>query len=663
MKALQILVVEDENIVAKDLQLRLQRLGYVVPETAATGEDAIRLAQELCPDLILMDLVLKGEMDGIQAAAEIRTRVGTPVIFLSAYGDEEYVQRARDVQPLGYVLKPFKERELHAVIQTGLYRRQLELQLKASEEKYHRLIETAQEGIWVLDAEAKTLFANTKMAELLDCPVQALPGVAASEFVKAGSGALLPPPALSNGAHGNELREIKLHRKNANDDRWVLVSTNPITDGDGNTTGTLAMVMDITARKTAEEQLVRARDDLEIRVQERTAELARTNEILQALVGEHARAKKELEETSQKLQVWVAELERRNREMTLLNEMGDLLQSCRDAPEAYKVIACFAQKLFPNASGSVNIISASRNYVELKTTWGNIPPQDQVFAPGDCWALRRGRVHSVSRGGTDPLCKHIRMNTEATHLCVPLAAQGEALGVLHLQFAPMPETDAGDAVGSAVPQSGLVVAMGEHIALALANLALRESLRNQAIHDPLTLLFNRRYMEEILERELHRAVRRNTTLGAIMLDVDHFKDFNDTYGHATGDRILYEIGVFLRKNLRAEDVACRYGGEEFIVILPETGPETTLARAEELRSSIQELTLAGSGNPVPRVTVSLGVAVFPMHALVGTDLIQTADAALYRAKREGRNRVVVSTNANPMTDAQLLANPVLDLRA
>ena len=287
MQSTRILVVEDENIVAKDLQNRLQRLGYQVPATVATGADAIRLAEEIRPDLILMDIVLKGAMDGIQAAAEILARFGTPVIFLSAYGDEDYVQRARDLQPLGYILKPFKERELHAVIQAGLHRRQIELKLKESEEKYRRIVETAQEGIWIVDAEEKTSFVNAKMAEMLDYGVEEMIGVAQSEFIVAGnepSRAAQPEP---DDVRVGGLREIKFRRKNSNTYLWTLVSAQPITDGDGKYAGTLAMVMDITERKVAEDQLLHARDELELRVQERTAALAQANETLEALVIEH----------------------------------------------------------------------------------------------------------------------------------------------------------------------------------------------------------------------------------------------------------------------------------------------------------------------------------------------------------------------------------------
>ncbi|MBI5304955.1 MAG: diguanylate cyclase [Chloroflexi bacterium] len=652
MQPIRILVVEDENIVAKDLQTRLQRLGYAVPAIVATGEDAIQRAAELHPDLILMDIVLKGEMDGIQAAAEIFARFGTPVIFLTAYGDEDYVQRARDLQPLGYILKPFKERELHAVIQAGLYRRHIELQLKESEEKYRRIVETAQEGIWIVDAAGNTSFVNRKMAEMLGYSVEEMLGAPSRDLTDADGHAGLIAPAAPNEADGAEQREVKLRRKDGVNYLWALVAASPITDGGGNHTGTLAMVMDITDRKAADEQLRHARDALELRVQERTAALAKANEALQAVVVERKLMEKELEQASDRLKVWVAKLEQRNHEITLLNELGDLLQSCRAEPEAYEVIARFAQKLFPQVSGAINIISASRNYVESVAVWGVSSPQ--VFSPSDCWALRRGQAHVVNDLSIDPLCPlchHLKTTTPVNYMCVPMAAQGEAIGVLHLSFEShthhQTETDSALALAE---RKSLAIAMGEHIGLALANLNLRESLRNQAIHDLLTGLFNRRYMEETLERELRRAARRNAGVGTIMLDLDHFKNFNDAHGHAMGDRILHQVGVFLRQHARVEDIACRYGGEEFVVIMPETNLAVTVRRAEELRAGIRELSVQHLGEVLSGVTVSLGVAIFPEHGATAAEIIQSADAALYRAKHEGRDRVVVARPPSSVVD-------------
>jgi diguanylate cyclase (GGDEF)-like protein len=184
--------------------------------------------------------------------------------------------------------------------------------------------------------------------------------------------------------------------------------------------------------------------------------------------------------------------------------------------------------------------------------------------------------------------------------------------------------------------------VAEHIALALANLKLQETLRDQAIRDPLTGLFNRRYMEESLEREVSRAGRSGIPVGVIMLDIDHFKHFNDTFGHEAGDTLLGALGNFLRAHIRGGDIACRYGGEEFTLILPDASFDATRDRAEQLREAVTKLNVLHRGETLGPITLSLGVATFPEHGSIGQAVLLAADGALYRAKHEGRNRVVVA---------------------
>jgi diguanylate cyclase (GGDEF)-like protein len=173
-------------------------------------------------------------------------------------------------------------------------------------------------------------------------------------------------------------------------------------------------------------------------------------------------------------------------------------------------------------------------------------------------------------------------------------------------------------------------------------LRLRETLRNQSVRDPLTGLFNRRYMEESFERELARAARGRASLGVIMMDIDHFKHFNDTYGHAVGDLLLKELGAFAQKSLRQSDIACRYGGEEFLLILPEANLETTSERARQICLGVSQLHFQNQSLAEASVTLSLGVSAYPVHGLTSEALIHAADSALYQAKNEGRNRVIVS---------------------
>jgi diguanylate cyclase (GGDEF)-like protein/PAS domain S-box-containing protein len=350
----------------------------------------------------------------------------------------------------------------------------------------------------------------------------------------------------------------------------------------------------------------------------------------------------EARQANQQLSSWVNELERRNREMSMINEMADMLQSCPTAEEAHTVMAHWAEQLFSGQSGALYVISPSRNLVEPVAVWSDPALGEAVFAPGSCWALRTGRPHVVKDPGSRLTCLHLSSPPRGASLCIPMMAQGEALGILHLQLDPQQVTMAEGPAQAIDSAKQLAVTVAEHLALALANLKLRETLRTQSIRDPLTKLFNRRYMEESLERELSRAERRSQTVGVVMLDLDHFSRFNNAFGHQAGDMLLQAFGELVHSRIRAEDIACRYGGEEFTLIMPEAPMEVLVRRADELRQAVRELRLDFRGQSLGTVTVSAGVAAYPSHGRTADSLINAADVAMYRAKAEGRDRVVAA---------------------
>jgi diguanylate cyclase (GGDEF)-like protein/PAS domain S-box-containing protein len=342
-----------------------------------------------------------------------------------------------------------------------------------------------------------------------------------------------------------------------------------------------------------------------------------------------------LQEANQKLEAWVDELQQRTREMTLLNEMGDILRACFTTEEAYSVIVRVAQQIFPAKVGALYVIGSSRNVVESAAVWGDPELAENSFSPPECWALRRGRTHWVENAHSGMICKHVHHPSPDGYMCIPMMAQSEALGVLHLMQP--------DNIKMTESKQRLAVTMSEHIAMALSNLRLHETLRSQSIRDPLTGLFNRRFMEESLELEIRRAARNQRPLGMIMIDLDHFKYFNDNFGHEAGDLLLKELGTLLRANIRGEDIACRYGGEEFTLILPEGNSAVTRQRADFYKDAIQHLDVHFKGMPLGRITASMGVAVFPDHGRTAQALIEAADKALYRSKAAGRDRVTMAT--------------------
>ena len=344
----------------------------------------------------------------------------------------------------------------------------------------------------------------------------------------------------------------------------------------------------------------------------------------------------ELSLMNARLKGLVEEADKRNRELTLVNSMAEKLQSCLSLDEAYPLIAQYAQAIFPLTSGALFVQCPTSNMVEAVSTWGAAPVGELAFPPSDCWALRRGHINMGGNPCRELLCRHLPGAYPEPYLCLPLLAQGETVGLLHIQglndFTPE----------LAEPLQTLAVTVGDHISLALANIRLRETLHHQVVHDVLTGLFNRRYLEETLEREIYRGRRKGASLGLIMLDLDNFKHFNDTYGHEAGDNLLRNLGKFLEERVRREDVACRYGGEEFVLILAEASQEIVCQRAEEIRREFPKVPVLYRGQVLESVTVSVGVAMFPEHGATGRDVLRAADDAMYRAKSQGRNRVLVA---------------------
>ncbi len=351
-------------------------------------------------------------------------------------------------------------------------------------------------------------------------------------------------------------------------------------------------------------------------------------------ITERKKWEKALQEANRKLEDWVDELEQRTHEMTLLSEMGDILRACVNTKEVYEVIVKVAQEIFPVQGGALYVIGPLRNIVESVAEWGDTTGLELTFTPDECWALRRGRIHWVEDTRTGLLCKHLQKPAPSGYLCVPMMAQSEAVGILHLtqpKDVQMPEA-----------KQKLASAMAEHVAMALSNLRLHETLRNQSIRDQLTGLFNRSFMEEALELEIRRAVRSQHPLTLLMLAIDDFHGIVEQYGIEAGDSLVQNTGSLLQANIRKGDIACRYSGQAFVLILPQGSFEVIKQRGEYLRELIHSSEWKGINGQGLRTTVSIGLAVFPGHGQTVEALLRSAEAALNRARSGGGNMVVVA---------------------
>jgi diguanylate cyclase (GGDEF)-like protein len=350
-------------------------------------------------------------------------------------------------------------------------------------------------------------------------------------------------------------------------------------------------------------------------------------------ITDHKLMSNELRRANDELLTLVASLQRREHEMQSLNRIIDLLQRCTAEEEAYGVVARMAPEIFARQSGFLASLRASDQSLETVARWGDDAPPEALFASEDCLAMQWGQPHETVDLRTNPLCRHLGPDPRTASLCIPLTILGETLGLLCL-VGDM-ESEEGQA-----GRTRLAVTVGESITLCLSNLRLRAKLREQAIRDPLTGLANRRYLEESLPRELHRASRANSTLSIAMLDLDHFKRFNDTFGHGPGDSLLREVGRVLSERLRKSDIACRYGGEEFVLVLPNSALADIVQRIEEIRLAVRGLHIRQGDRILSTVTVSAGVAE-ARAGMTARELLAEADEALYEAKHAGRDRVVL----------------------
>ncbi len=375
-----------------------------------------------------------------------------------------------------------------------------------------------------------------------------------------------------------------------------------------------AQQKELAERKQAEQEVLNLNKELEQRVENRTLQLKEANDNL----------------NDEK-----AHLELYNRRREIIADMTDLLQASLTVNEASEIVSTHLKILFPESDGALYLTNSSLS-MEPAAVWGEADSLNVVFSTKECWSLRRGKSYRYGAGVPTPACAHAVKHESMFALCVPLSAQNEGIGSLYISWKQVRD------VSDLEEEQRFIEDIANSLALALGNLRLREKLHILSIREALTGLFNRRYLDEALPRELNRARRNKEPLSVLMFDIDHFKKFNDAYGHEAGDHVLKKISEVILSNIRESDIACRYGGEEFIIILPGTPIEVAVERAEALRKDVSFSRLEHNGKDIGSLTISVGVAAFPQHGTMYDTLIRTADEAAYRAKECGRNQVVVS---------------------
>jgi len=329
----------------------------------------------------------------------------------------------------------------------------------------------------------------------------------------------------------------------------------------------------------------------------------------------------------------------RKHEEEVLSQLNHWLHSCKKLPELNSVVESFLSRLLPDSHGTLFVYNNSRDVLVPVCSWNDALPPAEMKAD-DCWGLRQGRAYHYGRNGWRFCCDHMHKGEVAgrtgDYFCIPILAHGDTAGLLHV----CPSENSSVPSDISRHRFRLACKCAEQISLAIANVKLSQELRDQSTRDPLTRLFNRRYFVERCSREISRTNSSGIVSSLISIDVDHFKKFNDNFGHDAGDIILKGFARVLIDHFRDSDIVCRIGGEEFIVMLPSAPERVAAMRANELLPKVQSMKVRYGNETLPSITVSAGVVEFPTAGDNLEDVLKAADKALYAAKAQGRNRTV-----------------------
>lgn len=464
-----------------------------------------------------------------------------------------------------------------------------------NEQMFRNILENAPIGMLITSPEGNCLQANFALTEMIGYPQSELKKLSIKDIIYPEDLAkdLDAEKRLMEGKLSYAQMEKRYVHKNGQL-IWTIANISLISDNNRQPLYFIVQILDISERKRNEMKMVE--------LNERTAST-------------------------------LSELRQRDIEMSYIKKMTDMLQICQDSAEAYAVIAKASQDLFPSLSGGFIIYDSNDLRMKTVQQWGAQKNIKQHFLYDDCWALRSGNTYVMNDSKKDLPCQHFESTPKGGYLCLPLIGHVGIIGMLVLTAA------SGSTINDNHKQ--LAATLSEIIKLFLANIQLRESLRDLSIHDPLTGLFNRRYLDDTLTRELAQAKRTHNTLCVAMMDLDYFKNFNDTYGHEAGDLLLKYIGKLLRENFRGSDLACRYGGEEFLIVFINSDTAGAVKRLEYICDKIRNTCLPFKDIILSELTVSVGIAQAPTDGDTPEDIISMADEALYTAKEKGRDRIEI----------------------
>ncbi|MEL4895893.1 diguanylate cyclase [Crocosphaera sp. Alani8] len=589
---------ETDRSILKDYLNERNDQYYQVFE-ASSGRGGLEVIKTVKVDGIILDFRLL-DMDSIQFLQQLQHQFYSSnfaVIILTEAGNETIAAEAMKNGAQDYLIKDNLTKEsLHKSLHLAVERVKLSRELEQSEQRFRGTFEQAAVGIIHVNLVGDFLRFNLKFSQITKYSLAEIKEKTLEEIIFYED---LPKYRQKlRKLLNHEIKTFTLEQKLLRRDGsviWVNITLSIINNKDGVPDYLLGIVEDIQERKETEIELKNA---------------------------------------NQQLKQIVEQLAKQNRERTLLSRVSQFLQSCNSVEEAYTILADLIQPLFSDCSLGIYQLNEQQTFATLVSWSGDYLNSKKEFRFSECWALRQGKPHYNTISNSQLFCPHIETNlmTKAT-LCYPMVAQGKTLGIIYISA-----TDE----NKLTPEAEILAEMiSDYVTLSLANLKLRQDLKEQSIRDSLTGLYNRRHLYEFLKKEITKSQRYETDIGIILMDIDHFKRINDNYSHGLGDVVLKDIGEFLNNNTRESDIACRYGGEEFILILPHANLENTYERAEALRKQIKRLHFRFQKHYLESVTVSIGVSNFPQHGLTGEESVHCADIALHVAKERGRNCTVI----------------------
>lgn len=470
--------------------------------------------------------------------------------------------------------------------------------LRHSEESFRNTIENAPIGMAIVSPEGKCIHTNRTLQEILGYSDEELLNKNMLEITYLDD-VPMTQDAMNKLLHG-ELRISHMEKRYIRKDGniiWGMVSSSLIRDEQGKPINFIIQMKDVSDRVQNEEKMRQ--------LNEKTMETLNELKLL-----EH--------------------------DESLLNKLNRSLQICITAEEAYPRINLIAQDLFPDLSGGLSIYNSVSKQMETEVQWGKEKLLPDKFLPIDCFSIREATTNVVDDPNKSVPCSHYQTPPQGGYMALPLTVQNELIGVIHL-WAPKDKK-------LTQHQQDIANSFGNIVKLAIANINLRVSLSELSLHDPLTNLYNRRYLNEILSRELILIARENRTLCVAMLDIDNFKNFNDTYSHLAGDELLKAIGKLLKNSFRESDFCVRFGGEEFVIVLLNITINNAVNKMEELREKIKNITIYFKGKPLNHITISIGIAEALKDGASIEEIIKAADHALYAAKQAGKDRVITYTH-------------------